>query len=213
MKFLPKKIEHYAESFSSPESEVLAELNRETHLNIMIPQMLSGHIQGNFLKMISFMLGAKRILEVGTYTGYSAICLAEGMAKDGLLHTIDINEELEEIVSKYIKKAGLENQIKQHIGAALDIIPTLNETYDLVFLDADKINYANYYDMVFDSVRPGGFIIADNVLWSGKVAEEIKPNDKDTKALHAYNQKIQDDPRVENYLIPIRDGLMVARKL
>tara|TARA_B110000914_G_C15489986_1_gene460070 strand:+ start:69 stop:710 length:642 start_codon:yes stop_codon:yes gene_type:complete len=213
MEFLPKKIEQYAEQFSSPESEVLAALNRETHLNIMIPQMLSGHIQGNFLKMMSFMMQAKRILEVGTYTGYSAICLAEGMPKDGLLHTIDINEELKEITSRYIKKAGLENKIKQHIGTALELISTIDETYDLVFLDADKINYANYYDLVFDKVRPGGFIIADNVLWSGKVVEEIKPTDNDTQALHAYNQKIQDDPRVENYLVPIRDGLMVARKL
>jgi caffeoyl-CoA O-methyltransferase len=213
MKLLPEKIEIYAEQYSTKESDVLAELNRETHLNIMIPQMLSGHIQGNFLKMMSHMTQANRILEVGTFTGYSAICLAEGMTKDGLLHTIDINEELEYMVSKYINKSGFENKIKQHIGAALDIIPTLDETYDLVFLDADKINYANYYDLVFDQVRPGGFIIADNVLWSGKVVEEIKPNDKDTKALHAYNQKIQDDPRVENYLVPIRDGLMVARKL
>lgn len=213
MQMIPEKIENYAQQFSTPESEVLAALNRETHLNIMIPQMLSGHIQGNFLKMMSFMLQAKRILEVGTFTGYSAICLAEGMAKDGLLHTVDINEELEEIVSKYVQKAGLKDKVQQHIGAALDIIPTIDETFDLVFLDADKINYANYYDLVFDKVRPGGFIIADNVLWSGKVVEEIKPNDKDTKALHAYNQKVQDDPRVENYLIPIRDGLMVARKL
>lgn len=213
MKFLPEKIEKYAEQFSSKETNVLAELNRETHLNIMIPQMLSGHIQGNFLKMISFMMQAKIILEVGTYTGYSAICLAEGMAKGGLLHTIDINEELETMAAKYFKKAGFENKIKQHVGAALDIIPTIDETFDLVFLDADKINYANYYDLVFDKVRKGGFIIADNVLWSGKVVEEIKPNDKDTKALHEYNQKVQDDSRVENYLVPIRDGLMVARKL
>ncbi len=213
MNFIPEKIENYAQQFSTKESKVLAELNRETYLNIMIPQMLSGHIQGNFLKMMSFMVQAKRILEVGTYTGYSAICLAEGMTNEGILHTIDINEELEEMCAKYFKKAGLETKIKHHIGKALDIIPTFNETFDIVFLDADKINYANYYDLVFDKVRKGGFIIADNVLWSGKVVEPIKQNDKDTKALHDYNKKIQNDPRVENYLIPIRDGLMVARKL
>jgi len=213
MQFIPEKIEHYSELFSTKETKVLAELNRETHLNIMIPQMLSGHIQGNFLKMISFMLRPKTILEVGTYTGYSAICMAEGLQENGTLYTIDINEELEEICTKYFKKAGFENNIKHHIGKALEIIPTINENFDLVFLDADKINYSNYYDLVIDKVNKGGFIIADNVLWSGKVVEPIKNNDKDTKALHAYNKKINEDTRVENYLIPIRDGLMIARKL
>jgi len=213
MKFLPESIENYSEIFSSKESEVLAELNRETHLKIMIPQMLSGHIQGNFLKMISFMLKPKTILEVGTFTGYSAICMTEGLQKDGILHTIDINEELEDICKKYFKKAGFEKKIKYHIGNALEIIPKIKGTFDLVFLDADKINYANYYDLLIDRVNKGGFIIADNVLWSGKVVEPIKPNDKDTKALHAYNKKINDDKRVENYLLPIRDGLMIARKL
>lgn len=213
MKFLDQDIEDYSALFSSKESEVLAELNRETHLKIMIPQMLSGHIQGNFIKMISFMMQPKRVLEIGTFTGYSAICFATGLAKDGLVHTIDINEELEDICTKYFKKSGYEKQIKHHFGKALDIIPKLDETYDIVFIDADKVNYTNYYDMVFDSVRPGGFIIADNVLWSGKVLGPIKPNDKDTAALHAYNKKVQEDYRVENYLLPIRDGLMIARKL
>lgn len=213
MQFIPEKIEKYSELFSSKESDVLAELNRETHLHIMIPQMLSGHIQGNFLRMISFMIQAKTILEVGTFTGYSAICLAEGLQKGGVLHTIDINEELEDICSKYFKKSGFEDKIKHHIGNALDIIPKIKGTFDLVFLDADKINYSNYYDLLIDRVSKGGYIIADNVLWSGKVVEPIKPNDKDTKALHAYNKKINEDPRVENYLIPIRDGLMIARKL
>lgn len=213
MKFLPDEIEQYSEQFSSAETEVLAALNRETHLNIMIPQMLSGHIQGNLIKMISFMMKPKKVLEIGTFTGYSAICFASGLAEDGHVHTIDINEELEDICAKYFEKSGFRNQITHHIGAALDIIPTIDETFDLVFIDADKINYANYYDLVFDKVRPGGFIIADNVLWSGKVVEEIKPSDKDTLAIHAYNQKIQNDPRVENYLLPIRDGLNVARKL
>jgi predicted O-methyltransferase YrrM len=179
----------------------------------MIPQMLSGHIQGGFLKMISFMLNPKSILEVGTFTGYSAICMAEGLTENGVLHTIDINAELEEICKKYFKKAGFENQIIQHIGNALDIIPTIEGTFDLVFLDADKINYTIYYDLLIDRVRKGGFIIADNVLWSGKVVEKIKSNDKDTLALHRYNEMVNNDPRVENYLLPIRDGLMIARKL
>ena len=159
------------------------------------------------------MLQPKSILEVGTYTGYSAICMAEGMAKGGILHTIDINEELEDVCIKYFKKSGFDNVIKHHIGIALDIIPTINETFDLVFLDADKINYANYYDLVFDKVRKGGYIIADNVLWSGKVVQPIKPTDNDTQALHDFNKKVHNDPRVENYLLPLRDGLMVARKL
>lgn len=211
MNLVDQNIENYAALFSSPEEEVLAKLNRETHLKVLLPQMLSGHIQGNFLKMMSQMLQPKRVLEIGTFTGYSAICFARGLAQNGLLHTIDINEELEPMVRKYFKEAGVENQIKYHIGNALEIIPTLNETFDLVFIDADKINYSNYYDMVFDKVRQGGFIIADNVLWSGKVTQE--KHDKDTAALHAYNQKINNDTRVENYLVPIRDGLMVAHKL
>lgn len=213
MKLLEDKIDQYAQLFSTPENEVLAALNRETHLKIMIPQMLSGHIQGNFLKMISYMLNPSRVLEIGTFTGYSAICFAEGLTENGKVHTIDINAELEDICAKYFKLSGFEDKIKHHIGAALDIIPSIDETFDLVFIDADKINYANYYDLVFDKVRKGGFIIADNVLWSGKVAEDIKPNDKDTLALHAYNKKIQEDERVENFLVPIRDGLMVAKKL
>jgi caffeoyl-CoA O-methyltransferase len=211
MKFLPDVIEDYSAKYSAPEEEVLAKLNRETHLKVMLPQMLSGHIQGNFLKMISYMLRPKRILEIGTFTGYSAICFARGLAENGKLYTIDVNEELEEMVRKYFKEAGVENQIDFRIGNALNIIPDIDETFDLVFIDADKINYSNYYDLVFDKVRKGGFIIADNVLWSGKVTEE--KHDKDTAALQAYNEKINSDLRVENYLVPIRDGLMVARKL
>ena len=211
MKFLPDIIEDYAAKFSSPEDAVLSALNRETHLKIMLPQMLSGHIQGNFLKMMSHMLQPKRILEIGTYTGYSAICFAQGLKNDGKLFTIDINAELEDMCRNYFKKAGVENKIDFRIGNALDIIPSINETFDLVFIDADKTNYSNYYDLVFDKVRPGGFIIADNVLWSGKVCQENQ--DKDTTALHAYNEKVQGDKRVENYLVPIRDGLMVVRKL
>jgi predicted O-methyltransferase YrrM len=211
MKFLPDIIEAYAAKYSSPESEVLNALNRETHLKIMLPQMLSGHIQGNFLKMMSHMIQANRILEIGTFTGYSAICFAQALKAEGKLYTIDINAELEDLCRKYFKKAKLEDKIDYRIGNALDIIPTINDALDLVFIDADKLNYSKYYDLVFEQVKPGGFIIADNVLWSGKVCEE--KHDKDTAALHAYNIKIRNDIRVENYLVPIRDGLMVARKL
>lgn len=211
MKFLPHEIEEYAATFSTKEDEVLYELNRETHLKIMLPQMLSGHIQGNFLKMMSYMVQPKRILEIGTYTGYSAICLAQGLSPGGKLYTIDINKELEDMCRKYFEKANLAVKIDYRIGDAIEIIPTINESLDLVFIDADKLNYANYYDLVIDKVKSGGFIIADNVLWSGKVCQDNM--DKDTAALHAYNQKIQEDSRVENYLVPIRDGLMVARKL
>jgi predicted O-methyltransferase YrrM len=211
MKFLPDVIEAYAAKYSVPENPVLHALNRETHLKVMLPQMLSGHIQGNFLKMMSYMIQPNRILEIGTYTGYSAICLAQGLSDKGKLFTIDINAELEDMCRKYFKEAQLEDKIDYRIGNALDIIPTIDETLDLVFIDADKINYSHYYDLVFDKVRPGGFIIADNVLWSGKVCDH--KHDKDTDALHAYNIKINTDDRVENYLVPIRDGLMVARKL
>tara|TARA_B110000037_G_C17036371_1_gene471798 strand:+ start:408 stop:1043 length:636 start_codon:yes stop_codon:yes gene_type:complete len=211
MKFLPDEIEDYAAKFSTKEEDVLAKLNRETHIKIMLPQMLSGHIQGNFLKMMSHMVQAKRILEIGTYTGYSAICLAQGLNENGKLYTIDINAELEDMCRQYFDEAGLNETIDFRIGNALDIIPNIDEELDIVFIDADKLNYSNYYDLVIDKVRPGGFIIADNVLWSGKVCQ--KEHDKDTAALHAYNVKITEDDRVENYLVPIRDGLMVARKL
>lgn len=211
MELISAKINEYIENYSSPESDALAKLNRETYLKVQMPQMLSGNIQGKFLEMISRMLQPKRILEIGTFTGYSGISLANGLAKDGVLHTIDVNEELSDMVSKYIELAGLKNKVVLHYGAATQIIPTLNETFDLVFIDADKQNYCNYFDLVVDKVRSGGFIVADNVLWSGKVAEE--KHDKDTAALHAYNQKILNDKRVENYILPLRDGLNIARKL
>ncbi|MEZ4916708.1 MAG: O-methyltransferase [Chitinophagales bacterium] len=210
MRFLPEEIENYAALHSLKEDEVLQQLNRETHLNILMPQMISGHIQGNFLRMMSFMIKPKNILEIGTFTGYSAICLAQGLQENGKLYTIDINEELEDMCRTYFDKAGLKNKIDYTIGNALDIIPGINETFDLVFIDADKINYSNYYDLVFSKVNKGGFILADNVLWSGKVTQEKK--NKDTQALHDYNTKITNDERVENYLVPIRDGIMVARK-
>lgn len=213
MHFLSPDLEDYIANHSQNEPEILQELDRETHLKVVSPRMLSGHVQGRFLSQISHMMQPKRILEIGTYTGYSALSLAEGLAKDGQLHTIDINEELEPFVAKYISKAGLENQITQHIGKALDIIPTLNETWDIVFIDADKPNYSNYYHAIIDSVRPGGIILTDNVLWSGKVVQNLEKPDKSTKALLEFNKMVQNDNRVDNVLVGIRDGLMLARKL
>lgn len=211
MDFLPDNINQYLEDFSTHENEVLTKLARETHLKVQMPQMLSGNIQGKFLEMISRMIQPKRVLEIGTYTGYSGICFAQGLAPDGLLYTIDINDELSPMMNKYIALAGKENCVKPFVGNALEIIPTLNETFDLVFIDADKQNYSNYFNLVIDKVRSGGYIVADNVLWSGKVAEVN--HDKDTAALHAYNLKVLNDERVESYILPLRDGLNIARKL
>ncbi len=213
MEFLPEKIDDYTANHTSAESEVLAQLNRDTHAKVLQPRMLSGHVQGRILSTFSHMLKPKRILEIGTYTGYSAICLAEGLAPDGKLHTIDINEELEEMVKSYIAKANMENQIQMHVGNAMEIIPQLNETWDLIFIDADKENYSNYFDLVIDHIRPGGFIIADNVLWSGKVVEKVSAKDLETQALIDFNKKVHEDNRVENVLFPVRDGLMVCRKI
>ena len=209
MDFLTQNIVDYAEAFSSPESVELKELNRETHAKVLMPRMLSGHLQGRLLAMFSRMCSPRRILEVGTYTGYSAICLSEGLSADGLLHTIDINEELLPMVKKYISKAGCENKIVLHTGDALRIIPSLNETFDLVFIDADKKNYSAYFDLVISKVRKGGIIIADNVLWSGKVLEPEKDMDADTRAISDFNKKVRTDSRVETVLLPVRDGLMV----
>mgnify|MGYP005757433929 CR=1 FL=1 len=213
MEFIDKELQQYIEDHTEPESELLRKLNRETNAKVMMPRMLSGHLQGRVLSMLSHMIQPKQILEIGTYTGYSALCLAEGMQPGGTLHTIDINDELEDLVKRYITEAGLEGQVKQYVGDALEIIPTLIETFDLVFIDADKINYANYYNMVIDKVRPGGYIIADNVLWSGKVLEKYRKKlDKDTEAILNFNKQVHDDERVQNVLFPIRDGLMVLRK-
>jgi caffeoyl-CoA O-methyltransferase len=213
MNFLPEQIEKYVDSHTREEPEVLKKLNRETYAKVMMPQMLSGHIQGRFLKMISCMVNPSQILEVGTFTGYSSICLAEGLKEGGQVHTIDINEELHPMVVRFIKEAGMESKIKTYVGNALTIIPTLNQTFDLVFIDADKINYSKYYELAIHKVRAGGFIVADNVLWSGKVTEPEHKADVDTRAIMAYNDMIMRDPRVENVLVPIRDGLMIARKI
>ncbi len=211
MDFLDERIEAYVLKHTQAESEALKKLNRETNEKVLMPRMLSGHLQGRVLAMLSRMIRPQRILEIGTYTGYSAICLAEGLAEGGKLHTIDINKELEDMVRRYFREAKVDDRIVFHIGNAMQIIPSLNETFDLVFIDADKENYSNYYDLVFPKVRGGGFIIADNVLWSGKVIE--KEQDKDTKALVAYSMKVHEDKRVENVLLPVRDGLMIARKI
>jgi predicted O-methyltransferase YrrM len=212
MEFIDKKIEDYALAHSQAESEVLKKINRDTNANVLMPRMLSGHMQGNVLSMFSKMIQPKQILEIGTYTGYSGICLAQGLQEAGKLHTIDINEELELMVRSFIKDAGLTNKINYYIGNALNIIPTINEIFDLVFIDADKMNYSAYYDLVFEKVRSGGFIIADNVLWSGKVLEDTVKMDKETKNIDAFNKKIHNDVRVEHTLLPIRDGLMIVRK-
>lgn len=212
MEFLPERLEEYVDSHTSPEDEILSELNRQTHLKVLQPRMLSGHLQGRALSMMSKMVRPKRILEIGTYTGYAALCLAEGLTEKGELITIDINYELEDMVKKYIDKAGYSDKIKLKTGDATAIIPTLDRAFDMVFIDADKTNYSNYYDLLIDELPQGAIIIADNVLWSGKVVEKVKKNDNDTKALKAFNDKIQGDPRVENVLFPIRDGLMIIRK-
>lgn len=211
MDFLPHPIAQYAEAHTTPENELLQRLNRETNLKIMQARMLSGHLQGRFLAMISQMMQPKNILEIGTYTGYSALCLAEGLTDGGKIITIDVNEELETFTRSYFDASIYREKINFRIGNALEIVPLLTESFDIVFIDADKKNYSNYYDLVIDKVRQGGIIIADNVLWSGKVAETGKA-DKDTQALLDYNQKIHNDPRVENVLLPIRDGLLVAQK-
>jgi len=212
MNFLPEEIENYALKNSDAESDVLRRLNRETHLKTTMPQMLSGHMQGLMLQMFSKMIRPATILEIGTFTGYSAICLAQGLQEGGKLHTIDVNEEFREIILRYIKEAGLQDKIRLHIGSAVNILPMLKEEFDLVFIDADKENYSTYYDLVFPKVKQGGFIIADNVLWSGKLLNSPLKMDIETKSLYEYSLKVQRDSRVENMLLPLRDGLMIARK-
>lgn len=213
MDFLDPKIEEYITQHTQEEPPILKELNRETYSKVLMPRMLSGHLQGQVLKMLSNMIKPRQILEIGTYTGYSAICLADGLQEGGMIHTIDINEELEAMVKRYFEKSGMNHKIKYDIGNAMAIIPTLNQKFDLVFIDADKENYSNYYDLVFDKLNPGGYIIADNVLWSGKVIEDQKKMDKETKAIDDFNKKVHQDKRVENVIFPIRDGLMIARKV
>jgi caffeoyl-CoA O-methyltransferase len=213
MNFLPQDLENYIENHTEAESELLKKIHRETYAHVLKPRMLSGHLQGRVLAMLCAMIKPQNILEIGTFTGYSAICLAENLSEQGRLTTIDINEELEDSVRAYFKLSGKEQNINYIIGNALEIIPTLKESFDLVFIDADKINYANYYDLVLSKVNIGGFIIADNVLWSGKVVEKNTKTDNDLEAILAFNKKVQQDLHVKNVLLPIRDGLMVMQKI
>ena len=210
MEIINPEINRYAEGHSSPESGLLKKINRDTHAEVLMPRMLSGQLQGRFLAMISSMIQPKSILEIGTYTGYSAVCLAEGLREGGTLITLDINEELEGRVRKYFEESG-EKAIDYRIGDAVEIIPSLPGPFDLVWIDADKKNYSLYYDLVIDKVRSGGFILVDNVLWSGKVLSD-KP-DKDTRAIMSFNDKIQADERVKNVLLPVRDGILIIQKL
>lgn len=212
MQFIPKKLDDYVVKHSQNEPELLKQLNRETYQKIMQPRMLSGHFQGRVLSMISKLVNPKNILEIGTYTGYSALCLAEGMQSGGELHTIDIDEELYGFQRKYFDKSEFGHQIHQHLGNALEIIPKLNIPFDLVFIDADKENYSNYFNCVIDKLNSGGVILSDNVLWSGKVIEALQPDDTATKALIEYNTLLKNDIRIETVLLPIRDGLMISRK-
>lgn len=213
MEFIKEELAQYVEEHSQQESELLRRINRETHLEVLRPRMLSGHLQGRVLSMLSKMIRPMNVLEIGTYTGYSALCIAEGLAPEGKLITIDKNEELEARVHGYIEESGFGSQIELKIGDAIEIIPALDHRFDLVFIDADKSNYLNYFNLVMNHLKSGGYIIADNVLWSGKVIEPVLADDVDTQALQEFNQAIREDERVENVLFPIRDGLMIIRKL
>jgi len=212
MHFLPDDIDDYAADHTQEEPELLKKLSRETWRKVLLPRMLSGAYQGRLLSIISKLVSPKTILEIGTYTGYSALCLAEGLTSDGKLITIDKNEELEPIVDKYFGLSEYSSQLKPMIGNAVEIIPTLDEKFDLVFIDADKSNYINYFNMIIDKLNPGGIILSDNVLWSGKVVEPTAEKDVDTKVLKEYNKLLKDDPRLETILLPIRDGLTISRR-
>lgn len=213
MHFLSPQLEDYIQDHSGEEPILLQELSRETHLKVVRPRMMTGHFQGRVLSMLSKIIRPKNILEIGTYTGYSALCLAEGLQKNGTLHTIDINEELAQLQRKYFDKSGFGSQIVQYSGDALEIIPKMDLVFDLVFIDAEKKEYPKYLDLVLEKVDSGSIILSDNVLWSGKVIEPVNEKDKATKTLIAYNKQLNEDPRLETVLLPIRDGLTLCRVL
>ena len=206
-------MEDYILNHIDEESELLARLNRDAHVNLLHPRMLSGHLQGRILKMFCRMLRPEKILEIGTYTGYATLCMAEALSDTGLIHTIEIDDELEDFILKYFNQSEYKEKIKLHIGDALTIIPKLDETFDLVFIDGDKRLYSEYYDLVFDKVRTGGLIIADNTLWDGKVLEEPHPSDKQTIGIQQFNDKIAKDNRIEKVIIPLRDGITLIWKI
>lgn len=211
MHFLPEDIDEYIVEHSQKEPELLSKLNRETNQKVMQPRMLSGHYQGRVLSLLSKIKMPKSILEIGTYTGYSALCLAEGLTDGGMLHTIDVNEELYDFQKKYFERSDYAKQIKQYLGDATEIIPGIDSNFDLVFIDADKPNYPRYFELIIEKMNPGGVILSDNVLWSGKVVEKVKEDDESTQALLKYNKVIAEDPRVETVILPIRDGLTLTR--
>ena len=212
MEIVSNEIWRYAEDHTSPESDLLREIERETHVNYLFPRMISGHFQGRLLSMFSKMIRPLNILEIGTYTGYGTICLAEGLRESGRIHTIEINMELEETINLNLQRAGIREKVILYLGNALEIIPELNLNFDIVFLDADKINYLTYYKILMDHISPGGYIFADNVLWSGKVLEN-KERDKEATFLQEFNEYINKDSRVEKILLPVRDGIMIIRKI
>lgn len=211
MHFLPENIDNYAVEHSQPEPELLEKLARETWQKVLAPRMLSGHFQGRVLSMISKLVNPKNILEIGTFTGYSALCLAEGMQAEGILHTIDINEELFDLQRKYFDLSDFGTKIHQHIGNAVEIIPEIDLKFDLIFIDADKRNYPKYLEIIIPKMNPGGILLSDNVLWSGKVVEPLKEDDLDTKAILEYNISLNSHPLLETVLLPIRDGLTISR--
>lgn len=209
----PVLLDQYITDHISPEEDFLKELDRETHLKVLRSRMLSGHLQGQILRMISCMIRPKYILEIGTFTGYSALCLAQGLVEGGQLHTIEIDDELESVAHKYFRKAGMSNRIFQHIGDAREVIPALNLSFDLVFVDADKREYSDYYRLVFDRIPVGGFLLADNILWNGKVIEPEAADEEQTRGILAFNDLVQNDPRVKNVILPVRDGIMLVQKV
>ena len=212
MHFLPEKLDDYVVKHSQEEPELLQQLTRETYQKILQPIMLSGPYQGRVLSMISKLINPKSVLELGKFTGYSTLCLAEGLQKDGEIHTIDVNEELVDFQRKYFGKSDYGHQIHQHLGNAIDVIPEIDKTFDLIFIDADKPNYVNYFHLIIDKLNSGGIILSDNVLWHGKVIEKLDPKDISTKAVVEYNKLLKEDPRIETVLLPIRDGLTISRK-